>query len=394
MDVVSTLLYGISGFVLICCVCSCFQAYNDRRQDVEFDNLHSKYSRENIERIKDKRKRTAQEILELQEEIKIAEERLLAEHQYEQQLLHRLKEKEGKNTLTNRKKRKHNHLYNKKKLNYRNYDDGASSDSESDIEELIRKSKRDKHDVERGRRKLRRRAPRHRRKLESLLDKTFDTFKAWVSSEPTKPGQGPQKSAGFTIPKLDWAPFRPRSKRVGPASARYAPDSTEQSESSYDYEHTIEKRISLSPDPEMGIRRSGRDITLSVKASPLPELKKVEPIKTTNINKCVERTPKKSLGEAWTSPVSQGSCDSEELPISSLPGSEKRTAWKNDGLRLSPLDTPSPKKAFSFQKYGNETTREFNDEFDALQSFADDGLLYQSPAPDIFEDDIEEYSDL
>jgi len=235
MDGLVAIGLSMIAFLLVCCCCSLWQAWHMQKKKYHFDELHSKYSRENVNKLKDRRKQTAKEIMLLREEVKIAEERLLAEHKYEQTLMDKLSKKETESTLKRRKKRKPEK--NKKR---HEFDISHDNESDSDIEDLLEKYEFHKTDIEaQSKDNLKTRSISHKKKDNGYLEKAFEYFykspkKLRLSDTSSDDEDGRKsKKPHSKFFKLDWAPFRRRRKsgsQVKPYSSNIqsSPQSREQ----------------------------------------------------------------------------------------------------------------------------------------------------------------------
>jgi len=386
MDGILALLWGIGGFVVLCCACSFWQAYRAQVTEVNFDNLHSKYSRENVDRVKEKRRRTAQEILELKEEIRIAEERLLAEHQYEQKLVSRLQQKESvRPHLKRRKNRIHKSWPPRRRTKApRLVLEDSSSD---DIEDLISARENYEPDIERGRNhshQIRKRNFTNKRKDDTVIERVYQWL---VESTPTSRrtsrtsnGVGSEKKSGRSVsikmPKLDWAPFKKR--RVNPKPKYITNQIIEKEPEFYQPKLQTEVReISLeivanqrSPDLKLAVKSPPEKAKNSPgKNSPRRKVPKIHLKKTSNM------IPQKAV--AWESPIS-----AEEDSVG--------LAFQSPTSKIPRQKTAAPK----FQKLKME---KIQSDFSSKASLDADMGLYGDQVDDVFnahETDFDNYSDL
>jgi len=381
MDGILVILWSTGCFVLLCCVCSLWQAYAREAEDVDFDKLHSKYSKENIARVKGKRKRTAQEILELKEEIKIAEERLLAEHKYEQKLVQRLKQKERRTTLKRRKRRKPEQRTQHEYID----EDFCLSDSDTDLENLLQRPKSAETDIERGRlpdHVFRRRSTTHAKKDTTIFD---DMVQWWDSSSKSTKKKTNKKKFTLNIPRLDWKPLqRPKTKKA--SKKKYAPSSSQSINATKPKEiKTIHQSNSFNSRP-LTKSPSQRAVALTVNSSPQCPRERA----------FIQRKPK-VVADAWGSPESHSN-ESINLPFSS-PNFKKA---HDKPLKLSPVETPSPQSSLALKKTTKKPGRSKAvpvDTFECMtELLGDEGLLYKfqpnADADGTKVHDFDDYSDL
>jgi len=358
--------------------------------EVNFDSLHSKYSRENIERVKDKRKRTAQEILELKEEIRIAEERLLAEHQYEQKLVSRLHKKELRPNLKRRKNRKNRTWPPRRRTKApRLILEDSSSD---DIEDLLSSKEQYEPDIEKGRNHshhIRKRNLTNRRKDDNVIEKVYQWL---VEPSPRKrPGRTGgsvsgsnsekiSKRLGIKLPKLDWAPFKKR--KVNPIPKYITNQRIIEKEPEF-YQPKLQTEVREITLETVSKSCRSPDLKLAVKSPSekhaLPSPARVPaPIKLKGVSQQQHTGARASSMAAWESPVS-------------AEGDSVGLGFESPKSRLPRQRTAAPK----LQKLKLEKNRS---DFSSKASLDADGSLYGTQVDDVFnpehEIEFDGYSDL
>lgn len=363
MDGILVLLYGIGGFVVLCCACSFWQAYRVQVTEVHFDNLHSKYSRENIERVKDKRRKTAQEILELKEEIRIAEERLLAEHQYEQKLRNRVQQKELRPNLKRRNinKSKSWPVRRRTKAPRLVLEDSSSED----MEDLLASKENYEHDIEKGRnhsQHIRKRNFTNKRKDDNIIEKVYQWFNEPSPRRRMRSSSGSSEKAvkrlSIKLPKFDWAPFK--KQKVNPIHKYSTNQQIIEKEPAY-YQPKLQtevREITLESKPKV----SSPDLKLAVKSPPekysKPTRMRVSGIQ---LSKSAKAMP------AWESPISAES-DSVGMafqsPVSKIPMQKGATPRiQKRKLQINQSDFSSKNSMDADQGlYGSEVDDVFNPE--------------------------------
>lgn len=447
MDGFVSILCGIGVFVFLCCFCSLLQAWRKASKEANFDELYSKYSKENLKKIKSTKKKTAKEIMMLKEEIKIAEERLLAEHKYEKRIRERLKEKDKYQGIRRRKKIEK--IRKRRKINDYNYDTN-DSDSDSDLENLLEERENHKTDIEKGEEinYIPKRNLQHSYKDEedSLIERAYDWWKGKpqikeklsdVSDQNEEESPSIKNSIKLkpsmknrfnklsqlknplshritlpTFPTMSWQGYhkkRNKNKKNNngnhnpslPADSKYIQDMPpEDGNYAYDlscYQPNSSKSTSKEMSSEITQKNEIKSKNNHVVKIQVDTQQRNKPKRI--ITKVEDIFSPTTSAQAWGSPLSQESNTSIDLPFLSPQAVNdfQSPLSKPSYVKLTPLKTPpvlniKNKKSKLFSDSDTDTFspspkfQTFNDtHFTGMAQILDDGgLLYSTKNVDIF----------